>query len=409
MRIRMVLLLVVALGACSNSARAPADAGAADRSAGGGGGVGSGGVGGQTVGSGGAIGTGGALGTGGTIGTGGSPAGSGGMSDAGADVSSDLRDGAGRDTSSADANPAGDPAANFRCGNWADQRDNFVNGNLQLSGLSSATDTYATVLSKSGAILSGFQALAGANTVRIPINEPTVLGAWWSAYKGSIDAGTARGMKVIIAYWAWHNGRMDDVTVFDTMWDAVVTAYVGNPRVYFQIFNEPFGYTGPALIDLAAQWIGRHPDVPKGRIIVAGTGYDGDVRQQGADARLNGTLLSLHIYPFSNAAQTSVAGWKSMLQTNLGAFGARTIVTEWGAPMTRGADYSVPGEGNNNGSFVTAMSQYLHDNQMGSCYWPVLRTADTWSLTTIAATGTNPSLTVTNASGLARITAAFNQ
>ena len=96
------------------------------------------------------------------------------------------------------------PPSTLRCGNWADPRDNFVNGNLQLSGLSATTDTLATVTAKADSLLAAFQATTGANAVRIPINERTVLGPWWSAYKGVIDAALARGMRVLVAYWAWH-------------------------------------------------------------------------------------------------------------------------------------------------------------------------------------------------------------
>jgi hypothetical protein len=286
-------------------------------------------------------------------------------------------------------------------------RDNFVNGNLQLSGLNATTDTYDAVRAKADSILAGFQTIAGANAVRIPINEPTALGTWWSAYKGVIDSAVARGMRVLVAYWAWHNGIPDSIPQFYNMWDTVVNAYANDNLVYFQIFNEPHGYSGPDFITLAVQWIARYPNVPRGRIIVAGTGYDGVVTLQGADPRLNGTLLSLHIYPFSNSNQTSTQAWRTMVQANLGAYASRTIVTEWGAPMTQGTDYSGPGDGNNSTSFMTGLSGYLHDNGIGNCYWPMLRSGDAWSLTTLSGTGANLSLSVTNASGLARVKSAF--
>jgi hypothetical protein len=104
---------------------------------------------------------------------------------------------------------------------------------------------------------------------------------------------------------------------------------------------------------------------------------------------------------------TATSGWTGMLQTNLGSYASRTIVTEWGAPMTTGIDYSGAGEGDHNASFISAVSTYLHDNAIGSCYWPVLRTADFWSLSTVSGTGTDLSLTITNASGLARVQSAF--
>src|ERR1700722_10848248 len=83
----------------------------------------------------------------------------------------------------ADARDAGgnaDCPSGF-CGvNWADPRDNFVNGLLQPSGVSSS-DSYAIVKATAESILSGFQTKLGANAIRIPINEPTVSGTWWHA------------------------------------------------------------------------------------------------------------------------------------------------------------------------------------------------------------------------------------
>jgi endoglucanase len=297
-------------------------------------------------------------------------------------------------------------ASSFRCGNWADLRDNFVDGNLLLSGIAN-TDNYDSVVAKGTAILSAFQTTVGANSIRVPINEPTVAGTYWSTYKGTIDAGINKGMKVIIAYWAHQNGKEDDRTAYFAMWKAVVDAYLDSDLVYFEPFNEPWFYTASDWTDLAAQWVATYPNVPRGRIIIAGSWSDNDVRQQGADPRLDGTLLSLHIYPFTNATMTDTSGWTSLLQTDLGSYASRTIVTEWGAPMTTGIDYSGAGEGDHNGSFISAISTYLHDNAIGSCYWPVLRTADSWSLSTMSGVGTDATLTITNASGLARVQSAF--
>jgi hypothetical protein len=215
-------------------------------------------------------------------------------------------------------------------------------------------------------------------------------------------------MKVIVAYWAWQNGKEADRDAYFAMWQTVVDAYVGNSLVYFEPFNEPWQYSAADWTALAVQWVNTYPTVPRGRIVIAGSYSDTDVRRQAADARLDGTLLSLHIYPFNDPSITATADWTARLQMYLGDYADRTIVTEWGAPMAGGADYGGAGEGDNNGSFLSAVSTHLHDNKMGSCYWPVLRTGDTWSLSTLSGTGTNLSLTVTNASGLARVESAFN-
>jgi len=201
--------------------------------------------------SGGMTGTGGA--SGGITGTGG-VAGSGGRSDAGwyanvpLDAAPDVAapDGVARDVAAPDVAPrdvapydAGNAAPDtgndagvsiagpdsFHCVNWADPRDNYVNGLLALSGLSSSSDTYATVQSKASDILSEFQTKLKANAVRIPINEPTVSGTWWNAYKAVVDTAASKGMKVIIAYWAYQNGKPDDDAAFTAMWQTVVSAY----------------------------------------------------------------------------------------------------------------------------------------------------------------------------------------
>src|SRR3569833_2673868 len=65
--------------------------------------------------------------------------------------------------------PASAATNSFRGVNWADARDNYVDGWVIPTGLT-ASDSYATVKSKADGILSGFQSLIGANTVRLPIN-----------------------------------------------------------------------------------------------------------------------------------------------------------------------------------------------------------------------------------------------
>jgi hypothetical protein len=101
--------------------------------------------------------------------------------------------------------------------NWADKRDNFVHGNLQLSGLDASKDTYDTVKDKTARIVAQFRDQLGANTIRIPINEPTLSSPWWDAYKGVIDTTTEMGMNVIVAYWAYTAGKPDDEAAFKAM------------------------------------------------------------------------------------------------------------------------------------------------------------------------------------------------
>jgi hypothetical protein len=279
---------------------------------------------------------------------------------------------------------------------------------LQPSGLSSKSDTYDTVLAKANAILSGFQTALSANSIRIPINEPTVSNtAWWTAYKGIIDAAVSKNMKVMVAYWYKPGvGRVPNTNAFYTMWQAVVDAYGINNLVYFDIINEPSGYGATEFINLAVEWMGKFPSVSKNRVVVAGTGNDTNVTQHGADPRLAGCILNVHIYAIGST-DANPANWTNKLKTAVGIFANRTVVSEYGAPMTNGLDYSGAVNGTAFVAYMQAVTSQIRASGMGSCYWPGLRNGDWYSITTLKGTGSALSLTVNNASGLALIQSAW--
>ena len=278
---------------------------------------------------------------------------------------------------------------------------------LQPSGLST-TDTYATVLAKANAILSGFQTALSANSIRIPINEPTISNtAWWTAYKGIIDAAISKNMKVMVAYWYKPGvGTVPDMNAFYSMWQAVVDAYGSNNLVYFDIINEPSGYSATAFINLAVEWMGKFPSVSKNRVVVAGSYNDTNVTQHGADARLAGCILNIHIYAIGST-DANPANWTNKLKTAVGAYANRTVVSEYGAPMTSGYDYSGAVNGTAFIAYMQAVTSQIRTSGMGSCYWPGLRNGDWYSITTLKGTGSNLSLSVNSTSGLALIQSAW--
>jgi len=153
----------------------------------------------------------------------------------------------------------------FRGVNWADERDNFVDGVLVLGGLTTA-DSYATTQAKADRVLSGFQTNLGANTVRFPVNYATVSGSYWNSYTGAIDMAVSKGMKVILSYWesaSSRNGSVDNLTQFWSMWQTIVTRYGGTSLVYFEPMNEPYAYSDADWKNLAAQWLSNYPSVPR--------------------------------------------------------------------------------------------------------------------------------------------------
>ncbi len=308
--------------------------------------------------------------------------------------------------------PSAHAATNqFRGVNWADPRDNYANDPVVPSGLSTS-DSYATTYAKSTAIIKGFATNLSANTVRLPINPYTVNGSFWGSYTGAIDAATAQGFKVILSYWegtgSAKDGAIDNTTSFWTMWSTVTTKYASNSLVYFEPMNEPYSYSLSAWTNILVQWINTYPSIPKNRIISSGTGWNDNVTGVCADSRLAGTYLSLHDYGFNNTSQTSVSGWENDITSRIGSnCFSRTIVDEWGAPMTTGLNYDGAVNGSPYIAFIQAMAIVTSQYSMGAVYWPGLRNGDTYSMETLNGSGTNLSLTNNNASGVDQLKKAY--
>jgi hypothetical protein len=309
------------------------------------------------------------------------------------------------------AAPASADTSQFRGFNWAVLGDNFVEGPLVLDRLSQS-DSYETVRAKADAIYSDMASTMGANTVRLPVNTHTVGTAWWNAYSGTIDAATARGFKVILAYWedgAASGGRITDMNAFNTMWNTVVAEYGSNSLVYFEPMNEPHGYSASEWTNVAAAWVSARPTVPKGRILIGGTGYSQDVKPVCADSRLSGTLLSYHHYAFFYGTK-DYAGWVQSFRDGLGSCASRAVLTEFGAPMDNGLDYANAGSTDNFVRYIRAVTDTQRELNMGSVYWPALGGKPTgtsgydwYSMFAASGSGTDLNLAIRNRSGADRV------
>ncbi|MEU4215754.1 RICIN domain-containing protein [Actinoplanes sp. NPDC026623] len=303
--------------------------------------------------------------------------------------------------------PARADTMQFRGVNWADQRDNFVDGVLYVSGLGSA-DTYASAATVGDRVVGQLYSITGANTVRMPINEPTVAG-YWNTYTGAIDRALTMG-KVILAYWAVSGGRPRDTAAYDRMWDTVVARYAGNANAYFEVINEPYGYSTTDLNNLYSAWLARHSGVPRGRVILDGAGLAQNVSAVGQDGRLNDTLLAVHDYSFFAGFEDETS-WANHLASSIGGYAARTVATEWGGPMGPGSkngvsydtiDYDIP-SGSFFADYLRGVSGKLRELGVGGVYWPGLRDGDWYSLTRRSGAGPDLNLTLTNPSGLNRL------
>jgi MYXO-CTERM domain-containing protein len=298
----------------------------------------------------------------------------------------------------------------FRGVNWADPGDNFQPGILYISGLSSS-DTYDSALAVGNSIMDQFVSKLGANSVRLPVNEATV-SKFWSTYTGAIDAVLSKGM-VVLCYWdSAKSNKPADMNAFWAMWKTVVDKYGSNDNAYFEIFNEPNMYSKTDLANLYNSWLTQFPTVPKGRVILDGTGNAQNVSDVGSDSRLDGCLLAVHDYSFfGSESMTSESQWVSQFKGEVGNYADRTVCTEWGGPMSPGSkngksydylDYS-KSPTNYFEAYIRGISSQLRSWSMGSFYWIGLKDGDWYSMTTKSGSGAKTTLSIPNQSGLDRL------
>ena len=306
------------------------------------------------------------------------------------------------------ARPAFAATSQFHGVNWADPNDNFITGPNIPVGLSQS-DSYSTTYAKATTILKGFQGL-GANTVRFGINAATTSSTWWNSYTAAFDAATALGMNVIIAPWL-QGGTVSDTTSFYQMWDTVINKYRGSSNFYFDIMNEPYAYSATSLTNFEAAWLARYPSLPRNRVIVPGLYADQNLCAVGADSRLSGTLLSIHIYGMFGDSHTTESAWVSDFEGELCGYSSRAVLTEFGVPMNTGVNYDGPRDGTNDISYLYAITDTVRSLGMGSVLWTGVKGTTQTSgpgpcenascaITTLNSNGT---VSVTSQSGLDRL------
>jgi endoglucanase len=288
--------------------------------------------------------------------------------------------------------------------NWADARDNFVDGWVIPSGLE-ASDNYASVATKSESIYNGVIAnLAGVNAIRLPVNPPSVSDNWWNAYQATIDQALAKKLKVILCCWessSSKNGMIDNMGAFWQMWTTILNKYGQQNEVYIEVFNEPYGYSLPQLSAIYEQFLAKFPALPKNRILLSGIGYAEDVTEIGADARFKDCLLALHNYAFWNTRSQSE--WEANWRLRYGAYSSRTVITEFGAGMSTGKNYTGAVGSDNEIAYIIGSTNIFRNGNLSSVYWPGIRDGDSYSLLNRSGTGGDMKLSVVNPSGVTRL------
>lgn len=300
------------------------------------------------------------------------------------------------------ADAGGAPPSSFHGVNWAAPGDNYASGPVVPSGLSTS-DSYATVYSITKDVVAGFRHNLHANTLRLPVN-PASVGAsstWWKSYRAVIDAATQSGFKVILSYWDQqpsNDGKIDNMAAWNQMWATLTSTYARNPLVYFEPMNEPYGYSDSQWVQICTTWLADYGYIPRGRVVISGTGYNDHVTAVGSAPALDGTLLSLHFYGYW-ANYTTESAWLADLLPRIGQYSNRLIIDEAGAFMTTGLNYA-QGNGNQYTSYFDMITTYARQHHVGLVYWPGLRTGDEYSMETLEPNGT---LVNNNPSGVAQL------
>jgi hypothetical protein len=220
-------------------------------------------------------------------------------------------------------------------------------------------------------------------------------------------------MNVVVAPWL-QNGTIGDTTTFYNMWNVVINKYSGNSHFYFDIMNEPWGYSATDEDNVAAAWVANYPNLSRGHILVPGAYSDQNLCTVGADSRLNGTLLSIHDYTLGGETHPTEAAWITSINNNICGNASRAVFTEFGVPMNTGVNYDGPKDGTNNVSYLYAVTDNSRNLGMGTIIWVGVKGASqtagpgpcfnaSCAITSLNGSGTNLSLTINNQSGLDRL------
>eukprot|EP00929_Paragymnodinium_shiwhaense_P097983 TRINITY_DN59545_c0_g1_i1.p1 TRINITY_DN59545_c0_g1~~TRINITY_DN59545_c0_g1_i1.p1 ORF type:complete len:368 (-),score=70.03 TRINITY_DN59545_c0_g1_i1:191-1294(-) len=182
----------------------------------------------------------------------------------------------------------------------------------------------------------------GLQSVRLPVNIATAADSQAIAKLNDyVDAIEGWVMLCMFGTGAGHGtGRVDDVEATAAAWKQLHEAFGSNPKVKYELFNEPFGYSDVAsyykdmtrIIQLAA--------LPEDKCVIAGTSYSADVRaivQMGWQGD-----LAYHFYPSwlvdGNRTQEN---FYAKIVRDLTGLSTRVWITEFGARLDL-ANYNMP-------------------------------------------------------------------
>ncbi|MGH7238311.1 MAG: RICIN domain-containing protein, partial [Candidatus Saccharimonadales bacterium] len=100
---------------------------------------------------------------------------------------------------------------------------------------------------------------------------------------------------------------------------------------------------------------------------------------------------------------TTAANWESRLKGNVGNYGSRAVLTEFGDTMNGGTNYTGAIGGSADIASIQGLTNEVRALGMGAVYWPGIRNGDSYAMLQLGGSAASPIVTNTNASGLSRL------
>lgn len=216
------------------------------------------------------------------------------------------------------------------------------------------------------------------SAIRIGINPATVSDeAAWQDIRTVVNLARDEGASVVLCMWDSDNndimenghgdGIVDDESSARNMWGVVGGSFSNDSEVFFEAFNEPFGYMKAEEYVAAMKRITQ--DLPEDRVIIDGMGFGGNVQMI---KDIWPGLLGYHAYPFFLPKNQRRQGLFSiMVQDALNNVADRVFVTEFGTNVTlAGEDYNDVNSSSQFVQFLLGMDDAFEVMKpRGTYYW----------------------------------------
>ena len=190
---------------------------------------------------------------------------------------------------------------------------------------------------------------AGFSALRIPFNAATALN------EDSLDQIEAIFKSVnyqgILCFFDTRqdgqgthgDGKPNSIKELTKSWASINKRFKDRPGIYYELFNEPFGYPrttegGLTYVREMKQVI-KGANLPEDRCILDGIGYADNIRlvtQSGWDG-----LLAYHFYPsWMHDGYKTQENFSNKIQADLKGLSHRVHITEFGANLRMGELYN---------------------------------------------------------------------